>query len=58
MLALSLQVGSITIQNMDILLWTVDVVKQVASHESVVALRVSLWQTYILVHIKCDDILE
>ena len=33
---LSLQILGVTIQNMDILLWTVNVVEQVASHERVV----------------------
>ena len=57
-LALSLKVGCITIKDMYVLLWTVDMIEQVASHESVVALRVSLWQAYVLVHVEGDDILE
>ena len=57
-LALSLKVGCITIKNMYVLLWTVDMIEQVASHESVVALWVSLRQAYVLVHVEGDDILE
>ena len=57
-LALSLEVGCITIKNMYVLLWAVDMIEQVASHESVIALRVSLGQTYILVHVEGEYILE
>ena len=57
-LALGSQVRSIAIEDMDILLGTVDVVEQVGEHERVVALGMFDRQTDILVHIKGDHVLE
>ena len=56
--ALSLQVLGISIQYMDILFRTVDVVEQVAGHKRVIALRVVLGKSHILVHIKSQYVLE
>ena len=52
------QVLGIAVEDVDVLLGAVDVVKQVASHEGVVALRVLLRQPHIFVHIECQHILE
>jgi hypothetical protein len=57
-LALSYEVRSVTIEDVDVLLRTVDMVEEVTGHEGMIALRMGLWQTYILVHIEGDDILE
>ena len=57
-LALGSQVRGIAIEDMDILLGTVDVVEQVGEHERVVALGMLDRQTDILVHIKGDHVLE
>ena len=58
MLTLSLQVLGITIQDVDILLRTVDMIEEVAGHEGMVTLGMGLGQTNILVHVKGNDILE
>ena len=52
------QVLGVAVENMDVLLGAVDVVKQVASHERVVALRVLLRQVNILVHVERQHVLE
>ena len=57
-LALSLQVFSITVQYMHILLLDVDMAEEVVPHKRVVALRMLLRQIDILVHIERNHILE
>ena len=57
-LALSHQVGGISVQDVDVLLRTVDMIEEVAGHESVITLRMRLRQTYILVHVEGDHVLE
>ena len=52
------EVRSVTVEDMNVLLRTVDVVEQVTGHESVITLRVSLGQAYILIHIEGEHILE
>ncbi len=56
--ALSSEVGCISIEDMDVFFWTVNVIEQVGEHERVVALGVLHGQTYILVHIEGNDVLE
>ena len=48
----------VAIENVDILGGAVDVVEEVATHERVVTLGMALGQSYILIHIECDDVLE
>ena len=57
-LALGHEVGGITIQDVDVLLRTVNMVEEVAGHESMVALGMGLRQTDILVHVESDHVLE
>ena len=57
-LALCLKIFCVTIQDMNVLLWTINVVEKILSHESVIALWMALWQTYILIHIECNNILK
>ena len=57
-LALSIQVLCITVQNMDILLRTVDVVEKISGHERVVALGMLLGQAHIFVHVERQHVLE
>ena len=52
------EVGSIAIQDMDVLLRTVDVVEQVTGHEGMIALRMGFGQTNILVHVEGQYVLE
>ena len=52
------QILGIAVEDVDVLLRTVDVVEQVAGHEGVIALRMGLWQTYILVHVEGEYVLE
>ena len=56
--ALLVEVGSIAIENVDVLLRTVNVVEEVTGHEGMVTLGVCLGETDILVHVEGDDILE
>jgi hypothetical protein len=56
--ALGNEVGGITIEDMDILLRTIDVVEEVAGHESMIALGMSLGQANILVHVKSQNVFE
>ena len=57
-LAFFLKISSITIQDMHIFFLDVDMIKEVTSHERVIALRMFLGQSHILVHIEGDHILE
>ena len=57
-LAFSYEVRGITIEDVDVLLRTVDMVEEVTGHESMVALGMGLGQTNILIHVEGDDILE
>ena len=57
-LALSIQVLCITIEDMDILLRTVDVVEEISGHERVVALGMLLGQAHIFVHVERQHVLE
>jgi hypothetical protein len=43
---------------MDVLLRTVDMVEEVTRHESMIALRMSLWQTDIFIHIESQHVFE
>ena len=56
--ALCYEVGGITIQDMDVLLRTVDMVEEVTRHEGMVALRMGLWQPDIFVHVESEYVLE
>ena len=56
--ALFIQVGGVTIQDVDVLLRAVDVVEEVTGHEGMIALGMGLGQTDILVHVESQDILE
>ena len=58
MTALLFQVLGITVQDMDILLRTVNMIEEIGSHERVIALRMGFRQTYIFIHIEGDDMLE
>jgi len=42
----------------DVLIRTVDMVEEVTGHEGMIALRMGLGQTDVLVHVKGNDILE
>ena len=55
---LGVEVFGVAIENVDILGGAVDVVEEVATHERVVTLGMALGQSYILIHIECDDVLE
>ena len=57
-LALSSEVGGIAVEDVDVLLRTVDMIEQVTSHEGMIALGMGLGQTNILVHVKGDHVLE
>ncbi len=57
-LALCCEVRSIAVEDVDVLLRTVDMIEKVSGHESMIALRMRLRQTDILVHVEGDDILE
>ena len=57
-LALLDEVGGIAVEDVDILLRTVNVVEEVTGHEGMIALRVGLGQADILVHVEGDDVLE
>ena len=57
-LTLSLEVGRIAIQDMDVLLLDVDVAEEILPHEAVVRLRMFLWKVDILVHVESNNILE
>ena len=56
--ALGHEVGGITIQDVDVLLRTVDMVEEVTGHEGMVALRMSLGQAHVLVHVEGNYILK
>jgi hypothetical protein len=57
-LALCCKVRGIAIEDMDVLLRTVDVIEEVASHESVIALWMGFRQSDILVHVESEYVLE
>ena len=57
-LALSLQILGIAVEDMDILSLDVDMAEEIRPHEGVVALRMILGEVDILVHIERDDIPE
>ena len=52
------KVGSIAVEDMDILGFDVDVVEEIVPHKAVVALGVVYIEADILVHVECDHILE
>ena len=57
-LALSSEVGGIAVEDVDVLLRTVDMIEQVTGHEGMIALGMGLGQTNILVHIEGNNVLE
>ena len=56
--ALFHQVGSVAVENVDVLLRAVNVVEEIAGHECVIALRVCLRQTDVFIHVEGDDVFE
>ena len=54
----SIQVGSISVQDIGILRFDVDMAEEVVPHERVVAFRMFFGQTHILIHIKSNHVLE
>ena len=56
--AFSFEVGSIPVEDVDVFLLDIDVAEEVLPHEAVIALRVILRDTNVLVHIEGDDVLE
>ena len=56
--ALGSKVLGVAVKDMDVLLRDVDVVEEVGSHEAVVALGMTLRQTYILIHVEGENVLE
>ena len=56
--ALGLEVGGITIEDVYVLLLDVDVAEEVLPHKGVVALGMILGDTYVLIHVEGDDVLE
>src|SRR3989338_9063712 len=57
-LALLLQVFCVTVQDVDVLVWNVDMAEKMMPHEIVIALRMVLRQSHILVHVERDDVFE
>ena len=55
---LAMPYDSVTIQNIGILSLDIDVTEEVVPHKAIIAFRMLLWQTDILVHIKCHYVLE
>ena len=56
--ALSGEVLGVAVEDVYVLLLDVDVGEEVGPHEAVVALGVLFGQTYVFIHIECDDVLE
>ena len=56
--ALCFEVGSVAVENVDVGGRYVDVVKQVAVHEGVIAFGVVLGKSDILVHVECHYVLK
>ena len=56
--AFFLKVGSVSIQDVNVLLLDVDVREEVGPHEAVIAFGVLFGQAHVLVHIEGDDVLE
>ena len=57
-LALCLEVRSVSVQDMDVLLRLVDVVEKIFVHEGVVALRMLYRESHIFVHVERNHVLE
>ena len=57
-LTLCLQVGCITVEDMDVFFGAINVVEEVVKHKVVVALRMAFRQTYVFVHIESDHVLK
>ena len=57
-LALLGEIRSVTIENVDVACGNVYLVEQIPVHEAVIALRMFLGNSHILIHIKSDHILE
>ena len=51
-LALSLEVRSVSVENVDVLSRLINMVEKIFVHERVVTLRMLLRKTYILVHVE------
>ena len=56
--ALGQQVGSVAVENMDILLLNVDVIEEVRPHKAVVALGMVHIQPHVLIHVERNNVLE
>ena len=52
------EIGSVAIEDVNVLAGDVDVVEEVGGHEAVVAFRMALGQSYVLVHVEGEDVLE
>ena len=56
--ALRNQIHGVSVENIDILRWNIDVLEEVLMHEVVVGLRVIERKTNILIHVERDNVLE
>ena len=56
--ALCCEILCVSVEDVDVLLRNVNVVEEVSCHERVVTFRMLLRESYILVHVECDDVLE
>ncbi|MNE72750.1 hypothetical protein D3C80_1687170 [compost metagenome] len=56
--AFFVDVWRITIQQIDVFAWNINVVKEVFVHEGMIALRVFLRQTNIFIHIEGNNVLK
>ena len=55
---LRLEVRGIAIEDMHVLLLDIYMAEEVRPHEAMIALWVILWDTYVLVHVEGNDVLE
>ena len=55
---LTLRILGHTVQNIDVLLWNVYMVKEIAPHKVPIALVMGLWKTNVLIHIERHNVLE
>ena len=55
---LGFEVGGVAVEDMDVVRLHIDVLKEVATHEGVVALGVILGQADVFVHVEGDDVAE
>lgn len=52
------KVGSVAVENVDILFLDVDVAKEIVPHEAVIAFGVAFGQVAVFVHVECDNIFK